>query len=203
MPSSPALGGDRASDPGCRRSFSDLNQTRSLVGGRGVQLWGLGHPGRGRWLLAWSSVHPSEPETRPPSSRGRGALDAVHRLQTVPGSRAPCATGAPSLDTPGRQASLTASPWKLVPEPISQLIQEESEEDASMSPVKRFNSQGTWSPQHRNGLVPGSFLICILMGNYPDSIRSSALGPNRSRMAGPKGPLVRGRGWKGRGAEGV
>ena len=115
-------------------------------------------------------------------------------------SRAPCPAGSPSLDTPGHQALPTASPWRLVPEPISQLIQEENEEDASILPVKRFNSQGTWSPWHQRGLFPRSFLICILM-KPPKPLQALPWAPREVTQLGPRGPLVRGLGAGRRGEQ--
>ena len=161
---------------------------------------GLGHPARVCWLARgqWAPLRTRDSPL--PSSRSRGALDASS--STAHGARvsqAPCPAGAPSLDTPGHQAPPTASPWRLVPEPISQLIQEENEEDASISPAKRFNSQGTWSPRHQCGLVPGSFLICILM-KLPRPHKALCLAPTEVARLGPRRPLVRGLG-AGRGGE--
>ena len=145
-------------------SFSDLNPNPLPDGRLRSSAVGLSHPARVCWLAhgQWAPLRTRDSPL--PSSRSRGALDASS--STARGARvsqAPCPAGAPSLDTPGRQARSTTSPWRLVPGPISQLIQEENEEDASILPVKRFNSQGTWSPRHQHGLFPRSFLICILM----------------------------------------
>ena len=147
------------------------------------------------------SGHPRDTLDSPlPSSQGQGALDtgsSTARGARV--SRTPCPADAIPLDTPGRQAPPTASPWRPVPEPISRLIQEENKEDASISPVKRFNSQGAWSPRHQCGLVPGSFLIYILM-KLPRPHQALCLAPREVTRPGPRGPLVRGPG-AGRGGE--
>lgn len=170
------------------------------MGGRGVQLW-ASVTQRGASGYHVVSGHPIDTRDSPlPSSRGRGALDtgsSTARGARV--SRAPCPAGALSLDTPGRQAPPTASPWRLVPEPISRLIQEENEEDASISPVKRCNSQGTWSPWHQCGLVPWSFLIYILM-KLPRPHKALYVAPTEVTQPGPRGPLIRGLGPEGEGS---
>lgn len=181
-------------------SFSDLNPNPPPDGRPRSSAVGLGHPARVCWLARgqWAPLRTRDSPL--PSSRGRGAPDAGS--STARGarvSRAPCPAGDPSLDTPGRRAPPTASPWRPVPEPISQLIQEENEEDVSISPVKGFNSQGTWSPRHQCGLVPRSFLICILM-KPPKPHQALPWAPVEVTRLGPRGPLVRGLG-AGRGGE--
>ena len=181
-------------------SFSDMNPNPLPDGRPRSSAVGLGHPARVCWLARgqWAPLRTRDSPL--PSSRGRGALDAgslIARGARV--SRAPCPAGDPSLDTPGRRAPPTDSPWRPVPEPISWLIQEENKEDASISPVKGFNSQGTWSPQHQHGLVPRSFFICILM-KPPKPLQSLPWAPVEVTRLGPRGPLVRGLG-AGRGGE--
>lgn len=82
-------------------SFSDLNPNPPPDGRPRSSAVGLSHPARVCWLARgqWAPLRTRDSPL--PSSRGRGALDA--------GSST--ARGAPSLDTPGRQALPTASPY--------------------------------------------------------------------------------------------